>query len=205
MLRTLPRLLAAFLLCAPLPAHAAVRLLATPPEARGGSVVTFRWSGLPEAAEELELEFQLEGGHWVRLSPELEAEEREYHWTVPAGLAGVTRVRLRFGGRHEEEVGAELTLRLIADAQREPAQGMRSADAWDLDRTPRGPVASAWDVAHPIWSAGASQHAVAVTSASCAPEPARDGTRASIAAASHPARRARVRSFESRRRCPLRN
>src|SRR5689334_934726 len=136
--RSLPALLALLLLAAPLTARAAVRLSASSAEARSGDLIELRWSGLDPGVEEVELEYSVSGGHWIRLSPELDGEEREYRWRSPAGVAGLVRVRLRQGERHEESVAAEVTLRLVCDEQREPAQGVRSREEWDLDRTVHG-------------------------------------------------------------------
>ncbi len=203
--RSLPALLALLLLAAPLTARAAVRLTASSTEARSGEVIAFRWAGLDEDVEEVELEYSVSGGHWLRLSPELEGEEREYRWHSPAGVAGLVRVRLRQGGRHEESVAAEVTLRLVCEAQREPAQGVRSREEWDLDRTVHGPVASQWGSTAPVWSAAHGLVAITTNDAPDAPrlEPQVTGSIAGERAtvASLTARRA----FEPRRLHPLRN
>lgn len=186
-------------------ASAAVRLVASHSELRAGDVVTFEWSGLPEGIEEVELEYAAPGGRWARLSPEIEAEEREYRWKTPAGVAGAIRVRLMHGRRHEESIAAEITLRLVANLERAPAQGVRAADAWDLERPLRGPAISQWGVAHPVWSSARDLPVLATAAFGDEPAP-------ETLALGEPARarhtqvpRTPRRSFESHRRSPLRN
>jgi len=91
-------LLAMFLLARPQPVLAMTPALVVPGAVEGGQRVELRWDGLTGAAEEVELELNLDGGRWVRISPELEARDGRYVWTVPAVTSAHARLRLRAGG-----------------------------------------------------------------------------------------------------------
>lgn len=73
---------------------------------RPGDVVELRWDGLDAGAREVELELSLDGGRWVRISPEMHALEGRWEWRVPAVSAERARIRLRCGGERREEVAA---------------------------------------------------------------------------------------------------
>lgn len=73
---------------------------------RPGDVVELRWDGLDAGAREVELELSLDGGRWVRISPEMHALVGRWEWRVPAVSAERARIRLRCGGERREEVAA---------------------------------------------------------------------------------------------------
>jgi hypothetical protein len=95
-------LLVSSVLCAP--AGAAVRLHAPTGELRSGELFEVRWQGLPSEAREVELELSLDGGRWIRISPELNALDGWWRWRVPQIAAESARLRLRCGGEHREEI-----------------------------------------------------------------------------------------------------
>lgn len=88
------------------PAAAGTRLRAPSGVVRAGDVFEVRWEGLPEYVHEAELEMSLDGGRWVRISPEIHSLEGSYRWTIPNSPAARVQVRLRCGGEHREEVAA---------------------------------------------------------------------------------------------------
>lgn len=73
---------------------------------QAGQRVRLEWSGLPADAREVELELSLDGGRWIRISPEMDAGESRWTWTVPNLPAESARIRLRCGRDHEEFVAA---------------------------------------------------------------------------------------------------
>src|SRR5580765_284760 len=97
--------LALALLAVAAPATASPRLHDIPTRVRAGTDLRITWTGLGPEAHEAELELSLAGGHWVRISPELDAREGGFTWHVPAGLAGPARLRLRYGGEWFEAEG----------------------------------------------------------------------------------------------------
>lgn len=84
-------------------AHAAPALSAPPAHVRAGDLVRLEWSDLPADVHEVELELRIEGGAWVRISPEMEADEGHYLWRVPDVTSSQAELRLRMGGRDSEE------------------------------------------------------------------------------------------------------
>jgi hypothetical protein len=106
-MRTLLTLITAMiLLAAASTVRATARLGVGGGSLRAGVAERIEWSGLPEWADEVELELSLDGGRWVRVSPELEAREGGYSWVVPEVGCGHARLRLRAGGEHHEEIVA---------------------------------------------------------------------------------------------------
>ena len=106
-MRPIAAFLLLLLLACAVPARAAVRLVA--PEARAlraGDSVELRWEGLDPAVTEVEFELSLDGGRWIRVSPELDALEQRWVWRVPALASENARLRLRCGGVRREEVAA---------------------------------------------------------------------------------------------------
>lgn len=94
-----------FLALAPVSrAGAAVRLNAPSDAVRAGETFKVSWQNLPTDVREVELELSLDGGRWVRLSPELHVLEGSWRWQVPDIAAENARLRLRCGGEHREEV-----------------------------------------------------------------------------------------------------
>ena len=87
-----------------------------------GQTVVLRWSKLPAEAEELEIVLSLDGGgsYHVRVSPELEAREREYRWRVPDLPTRHARLMLRMGGEEGERAGALSREFLIVHAEGAP-------------------------------------------------------------------------------------
>jgi hypothetical protein len=100
---------------------------------RAGETLVIEWSSLPAGTYEAELELSLDGGRWLRISPELEARERRFVWTVPAGISGAARVRLRFGREHEEHEGGMVALTIETPAHPlGPAPARRSREWWSV-------------------------------------------------------------------------
>jgi hypothetical protein len=91
-------LLAMLLLARPQPVQARPPALDVPGVVEVGQRLEIRWDGLPGSVEEVELELSLDGGRWVRISPELEARDGRYLWLVPAATSARARIRLRAGG-----------------------------------------------------------------------------------------------------------
>ena len=120
------------LLAAPDRAHARPAALELPALLRAGEQVEVRWSGLSADVREVELELSLDGGRWVRISPELEAAEGRFRWQVPAVASARARVRLRAGGeRFEQVVGVSAEVRIddgVSNARTRPS----SEDWWRL-------------------------------------------------------------------------
>ncbi|MFN8586697.1 MAG: hypothetical protein U0704_02760 [Candidatus Eisenbacteria bacterium] len=89
------------------PARAAVRLdVPTGGTLRAGETIELRWEGLDPGIREVEFELSLDGGRWIRISPELDALEGRWTWHVPSLAAEHARLRLRCGGEHRETVAA---------------------------------------------------------------------------------------------------
>jgi len=130
-------LCATLLLVRPEPTRAATPGLTVPAVVVAGQGLDLHWEGLPGPAHEVELELSLDGGRWVRISPELEADEGHYLWGVPAVSSARARLRLRAGGEgFEAEVtaSAEFRIDLPATACASPA---RALDWWQVgEHTP---------------------------------------------------------------------
>ena len=188
------------LLVAASPAAAASRLTASRLDVRGGDRVAIQWDGLAPGIREVELELSLDGGRWIRVSPELDPNDGRFEWTVPAGLAGEARLRLRTGRDHDESVEAMLALRLHSDAA--PSPGLTSDDWWALDRHAAPDAAMRESDA---WRAGDAP----ITLAHDAPQvllSAPTRTEVSLAPASESRTLAPdTRRFIAPRRAPLRN
>jgi hypothetical protein len=108
-----------------------------PAHIRAGSEVRITWTGLGPKVHEAELELSLAGGHWVRISPELEAREEGFTWRVPAGLSGPARLRLRYGGEWFEAEGETSTPFVIESGHRTAASAAPDRELgewWCLDR-----------------------------------------------------------------------
>jgi hypothetical protein len=117
-------------------AHAAPRLEGSPRTAHTGDVLHFTWSDLPSSVREVELELSLDGGRWVRLSPEMEAHEGGYDWRVPTSALGIARVRLRVGGEWFEHIAAESRAFQILGAG-PPTRPTAGAEWWGVEDTGR--------------------------------------------------------------------
>ena len=138
--RSLSALLMLVLLTLQAPvARAAVTFTASRTHAVAGERITFDWQGLPDDAHEVELELSLAGGRWIRVSPGLEPRDGRFVWTAPTGLVGEARVRLRVGGRHDEQVVAEVPLRFVAEVVLGPHA---TSDEWWSVESHRTPDAS---------------------------------------------------------------
>jgi hypothetical protein len=78
----------------------------------GGELVEIRWSGIPPAADEVELLLSLDGGrHFsLRLTEELDAQSRSFLWRVPSLIADGAALMLRMGigGREVESAPGPL-------------------------------------------------------------------------------------------------
>lgn len=135
-MRVLPAILTALFLLAPAtPARAAAKLVVRGTAVRAHDTEGVEWSGLPGWAQEVELELSLDGGRWVRVSPELEAREGGFRWAVPAIASARARLRLRAGGEHREEVLAESEEFVILSAQPDA-----DPEDWRLGRQTAAPV-----------------------------------------------------------------
>src|SRR5439155_20954032 len=77
-------LLAMLLLARANAAHARPLALETPAVVSDGQELVVRMPGLPDAIHEVELELSLDGGRWVRVSPELTAGRWVFAWRVPS-------------------------------------------------------------------------------------------------------------------------
>lgn len=181
-------------------ARAAATLTASRPLAVAGERITFDWQGLPADAYEVELELSLAGGRWVRVSPGLEPRDGRFEWTVPSGLVGDARVRLRVGGRHDEQVVAEVPLRFAAEIVLGPH--VTSDDWWSVE-SHRAPESSFGSGA--VWS---PSRAPAVFTHDTSPprDPAPTSVAVALDATSAPvAAPIRPRAFRAPRSLPLRN
>lgn len=136
MRRLPPILLVLLCMLMPLTAWAMPMLRASADQVRAGETLTIEWSRLPAGTHEVELELSLDGGRWLRISPELEAHEGRFVWTVPAGLSGTARVRLRYGREHEEHEGGMVALELPAPEHAPVPGALLAAGDW-------------WNVGHP--------------------------------------------------------
>jgi len=113
---------------------AGVVSLDVPAVVTAGHSVELRWSALPADAEELEIVLSLDGGrsYHVRVTPELDAREREYRWRVPDLPAARARLMLRIGGEAGERVGAlsrEFRIEHAEGVPR-PEPGFREGQFW---------------------------------------------------------------------------
>ena len=115
-MRRIPFILLAMLLLArPHAAHARTPALGVPVTAIAGEQLVVRWADLPAGVGEVELELSLDGGRWVRISPELESAEGRFVWRVPALASGHAVVRLLGGGEgFERELMASREFRIDA-------------------------------------------------------------------------------------------
>jgi hypothetical protein len=99
-----------------------------------GQTVVLRWSTLPAEVEELEIVLSLDGGgsYHVRVSPELEAREREYRWRVPDLPTRHARLMLRMGGEEGERAGARSReFRIVhAEGVPRPDLGFHEGQFW---------------------------------------------------------------------------
>lgn len=106
----LPILLFCCLLLAA-PAHAAIRFDVPDGGAvRAGDEIELCWDGLDADVYEVEFELSLDGGRWIRISPELDALDGRWTWRVPSLAAERAQLRLRCGGEHREAVAATSAL-----------------------------------------------------------------------------------------------
>ncbi|HEY6193950.1 MAG TPA: hypothetical protein VI504_02820 [Candidatus Eisenbacteria bacterium] len=125
-------LLALPLIASPHAAQARGPALEVPDAIRAGERVELRWDGLPPAAREVELELSLDGGRWIRISPEIAAEEGHFAWRAPELCSARARLRLRAGGdQFEVEIATSREFRI---------------DAPGLDPGPRASAPEWWRV-----------------------------------------------------------
>jgi len=205
-MRRLPPILFAMLLIVlPLAAAASPMLRSSDVSAAVGDAVTIEWSGLPGDAHEVEFELSVDGGRWIRISPELEAYEGRFVWTVPAGLSGEARIRLRYGREREEHEGGEITLTLLAPASASrPDMARATGEWWCIGEHDAAPRSSALEGAPRIAPTAISNAAVpndptpaiALAESASTPSRMRDAT---------PGFSASARAFVPPRNAPLRN
>ena len=129
-MRRIPFILLAMLLLArPNAAHARIPALGVPVTAVAGQQFVVHWADLPAGVREVELELRLDGGRWVRISPELESAEGRFVWRVPALASGHAVVRLRGGGEgFERELTSSREFRI--DARLTPVTARSLALEW---------------------------------------------------------------------------
>jgi hypothetical protein len=115
-MRRLPSILLAMLVFArPHAAHARTPALDVPGAVTAGQRLVLRWDGPTGTEREVELELSLDGGRWVRISPELEASEGCFAWRVPEVASARARLRLRAGGEgFERELVASAEFRIAS-------------------------------------------------------------------------------------------
>lgn len=120
------------------PATASVRLRApVGVTVHAGDRIELRWEGLDPSVREVEFELSLDGGRWVRISPELEALDGRWTWRVPDLDAADARIRLRSGGFLREEVAA-VGPRFRIAGKRESVSGEFLGEWWPaFDHEPR--------------------------------------------------------------------
>ena len=181
-------------------ARAASAFTASHDHALAGEAITFEWQGLSADAHEVELELSLDGGRWIRISPGLEPRDGRFVWTVPGGLSGAGRVRLRVGGRHDEAVVAELALRVASEMRLGPSS---TNDAWWSLESHGAPCDAVRETA--VWSSLTN-----VTVFTHDPSPTHTGEPARVevespSTAEPTAAPAEPRAFTAPRRTPLRN
>jgi hypothetical protein len=126
-------LLAMLLLARPHPVLARTPALDVPVSVEPGQRLEIRWDGLPGVAREAELELSLDGGRWLRISPELEARDGRYVWRVPALSSARARLRLRAGGsaagqEFEDVVATSAEFRI--ESREAPAAMRASGPDW---------------------------------------------------------------------------
>ncbi len=184
MRRLIPILLALCALFPASPARADARLVTSSSTVRTGDRVLIEWSGLPASSEEVELELSLDGGRWVRISPELEAREGRFAWRVPAGVSGQGELRLRAGEAHDERVVAVVAIRFTASAEPPAARLDATSDWWNLSADSHAPLTDDFAGSHSAFAPLTLPDVIA---------PATDGRGVA------PAQRAR---FEAARRAP---
>jgi len=118
--------------------------LDVPAVVTAGQSVELCWSAVPADVEELEIVLSLDGGgsYHVRVSPELEAIEREYRWRVPDLPAAHARLMLRMGGEEGERAGAlSQEFRIVhAEGVPRPDLGFHEGQLWTGIEPLHGPV-----------------------------------------------------------------
>lgn len=111
-------------------ARASLTLRGAPGEVSAGDVVLLEWSEPPGDVREMELELRIDGGPWVRISPELESGERAWVWRVPDVAAARAELRLCMGGEgFERDVPMGEAFRIRAQRHPGPPRP-RSLEAW---------------------------------------------------------------------------
>ena len=135
-MRPLPALLASASLSLLLvgsiaPAACAAPTLSSPPShVRAGDLVRLQWGDLPSDVHEVELELRLEGGPWVRISPEMEADEGHYLWRVPDVTSSRAELRLCMGDKRSERALPPSGVFRIEGAPHAGPPRPRSLEGW---------------------------------------------------------------------------
>lgn len=115
---------AMLLLALPAGARAMPGALTVPATATAGAYVVLRWDRLPDSVREVEVELSLDGGRWVRVSPERDATDGRFVWRVPEVASARARLRLRAGGDGFEcELLASGEFRIDARVAPNPSAG----------------------------------------------------------------------------------
>jgi hypothetical protein len=98
-----------------------------------GETITVRWSGIPAAADELELLLTVDGGELpLRLTPQLSPGGGGFRWVVPNLPSRRARLTLRYGlhGREVVSLPGE-PFRIVGRADRLPgAVGYHDGEWW---------------------------------------------------------------------------
>lgn len=199
--RSLSALVALIALVALAPvAGAATTMNASRSAAVTGETVVFDWQGLTDGTHEVELELSLDGGRWIRISPGLEPREGRFEWTVPVGLVGEARVRLRAGSRNHEQVIAEVALRLASETMLRPRT---TSDDWWSVESHGAPATALGETA--TWSTATEAHTFTNDSSPTREPVPTDLVLTAMLAPSRPFAPVRPRAFAAPRSLPLRN
>lgn len=162
---------------------------------RPGDRIELAWEGLDRGVREVEFELSLDGGRWVRISPELEALEGHWTWRVPALDAADARIRLRCGGHRREEVAAVGgSFRISSGASKGDAESL--GEWWPaLDRNaPLGARAGLSAGEHPVFAAVSSAPHADVPAALVLGDPASTATALAARPTHPPSQLSRARS-----------
>jgi len=128
----------------------------------GGDVVQVVWTALPEDVQELELLLLLEDARSrIRLTEQLDPEQRAYRWRVPPLASRSARLAIRFNRGRGEEAGPEsAAFTLLAPRKVEPLPVVvRAGELWATAplvpawSEPPLPVPQVGDPSQPLWQA----------------------------------------------------
>lgn len=124
---------------APALAWAQLRIVGLPASVRVGDIIELRWEGLPAEAEECEFLLRLDGGRWVRISPEMDVYERRWLWRVPDVVTSRAQLRVRWGGEtcgRRDERESEPTVPFVIASSRSASPRPSGEHWWNAFATP---------------------------------------------------------------------